>query len=193
MNIYRLKPDTKYRLMYPEDKVYDSDLWEFKAQPLIEKLPLNFTGYFSKGSDVDYPKPDIAYLGMSTFALRGDVADTLAEDILEPAGELLPFTVDGELWYCLNVTECAPQDALDKSRSRYEIEKNGLQINLLQGAFNPEILPNTSLFKMPHDNYTDIYCANRQDLDEDVMGNFFAAVAAHGYTGLEFIEVYTDA
>lgn len=187
-----MKPDIKYRLAYPEDSVYDSDHWEFKAQPLIEKLPLNFTGYFSQSSDADYPKPDIAYMGMSTFALRGDVADILAEDILEPAGELLPFTIDGVLWYCLNVTACAPHEALDKSRSKYEIEENGLQINLLHGVFDTDKLPETSLFKMPHDNYTDIYCVDRRDSDEEVIGNFFAAVAAHGFTGVEFIEVYSD-
>lgn len=128
---------------------------------------------------------------MATFALRADVADALAEEILEPAGELLPFTVDGELWYCLNVTACAPQEALDKSRSRYEIEEDGLQLNLLHGAFDVDTLPETSLFKMPSDNYTDIYCADRQESDDQVMGNFFAAVAAYGYTGITFIEVYS--
>lgn len=103
MRIYRLKPDTRYRLAYPEDKIFGSECWQFKAQPLIEDLPLNFSGFFSKGADANYPKPDIAYMGMATLALRGDVADSMAEAILEPAGELLPCAIDGELWYCLNV------------------------------------------------------------------------------------------
>lgn len=91
----------------------------------------------------------------------------------------------------LKRVKCAPQDALDKSRSKYEIETQGLQVNLREGAFAPEKLPQTSLFKIPHDNFTDIYCAARVSCDEDVATNFFAAVAAYGYTGIQFLEVYS--
>lgn len=186
MKIYALKPDTAYRFMYPEDDVYDSDDWEFKGEPLIDKLPKCFKAYFDEKPDE--PIPDIAYLGMSTFAFKRDVATALA-DILEAAGEVLPFYVDGELWYCLNVLESA--DAVDEKRSTYEIDDGTVKFGLKDIVFDVDKLPaESSLFKIPNDNYTIIYCADRRDTDEDVLGNFFCAVAAHGYTGVKFEEVF---
>jgi hypothetical protein len=80
MKIYTVQPDSSFRLMFPEDSVYDSDDWEFKCEPLAGKLPLHFEAYFSDKNDK--PIPDIAWIGMSTFAFREDVATELL-DILE--------------------------------------------------------------------------------------------------------------
>lgn len=186
MKIYEIKPDTHYRFMYPEDSVYKSDEWDFNAEPLIEVLPKTFHAYFDK--DKDEPLPDIAYIGMMTFAFRKDVATELV-DILEAAGELLPFYVDKDLWYCLNVTTIA--DAVDEEKSTYKINEGNARIGLIKPAFDVDRLPeSSSLFKIPSDNFTTIYCADRRDTDEDVLNNFLCAVAGHGYTGVKFVEVY---
>lgn len=91
MDIYRIAPDTNYQLMFPEDDVHDSDSWEFKGEPLITELPKLFKAHFA--ADSDKPYPDIALIGMSAFAFSDDAAKQLL-DILEPAGELIPFYVD---------------------------------------------------------------------------------------------------
>lgn len=186
MKIYEVKPDISYRFMYPEDSLYESEEWEFNGKPLIGVLPNAFKAYFDKGKDE--PFPDIAYIGMMTFAFRKDVATELA-DILEAAGELLAFYVDDDLWYCLNVTTIA--NAVDEEKSTYKINDGSTKLGLTKPFFDVEKIPNaSSLFKIPNDNFTTIYCADRRGGDEDVMNNFFCAVAGHHYTGVEFLEVY---
>ena len=72
MKIYAIQPNPNFALLYPEDSVYRSENWNFKAESLAGILPLHFSAYFSKKSKD--PLPDIAWIGMSTFAFRDDVA-----------------------------------------------------------------------------------------------------------------------
>ncbi len=186
MKIYEVTPDSSYRFMYPEDSVYKSKEWNFNGTPLIEVLPKVFNAYFDKKSDA--PEPDIAYIGMMTFAFRKNVAAELA-DILEAAGELQSFYVGDDLWYCLNVTTIA--DAVDEANSTYEVDEDGMKFGLIKPVFDVEKIPqSSSLFKVPSDNFTMIYCADRRSTDENVLNNFFCAVAGHNYTGIKFVEVY---
>ena len=187
MKIYSVKPDTDYRLMFPEDEVYDADEWEFKCQSLLGKIKTPFTAYFKEKSDK--PLPDIAWIGMLTFAFREDVAEALCE-ILEASGELIPFTVDDELWYCYNVTTSS--DALDPDKCEYEIVSGDVRMGLKSFVFDPEKLPESSIFKIPQDNHTTMFCVDRRDNDEQVLGNFFCAVAGNGFTGVKFEEVFSD-
>lgn len=187
MKIYEVKPDTSYGFLYPEDKIYKSEEWNFNGKPLVEVLPKTFNAWFdTKDND---PIPDIAYMGMMTFAFRKDVGTELA-DIIEAAGEAHPFYVGDELWYCLNVTTIA-DDAVDEKNSTYEVDEGDMKFGLIKPAFNIDKIPkSSSLFKVPNDNFTTIYCADRRDTDEDVLNNFFCAVAGHKYTGVKFVEVY---
>lgn len=185
MNIYIIKPDSDFRMMFPEDSVYDSDFWEFKCEPLAGKLPLHFEAYFSESNNK--PLPDIAWLGMSTFAFRDDVACGIL-DILEDAGELLPFTVDGEQWYCFNVLTKA-DNAINHEKSKYEIEDGEIFFGLKKPVFIPERLPASSIFKIKDDNYTMTYCIDKRETEDDVLKNFFCAVAGNGYTGIKFEEI----
>lgn len=184
MKVYLLKPDTTYRMMYPEDDVYESDNWEFKCEDLVDRLP-QFQAYFDK--NLDKPLPDIAYIGMSTFALRHDVATELV-DILESSSELLPFYLDDELWYLLNVKDCV--DALDEENSKYKINDGKLKLHLTEYAFHSDKLKNKSLFKIPNDNRSQIYCVDDRNSDESILNNLFCAIQAHGYTGVVFKEIY---
>lgn len=186
MKIYNVKPDAQFRFIFPEDSVYDSLEWEFQGNSLAGKLPLHFKAYFS--DKVEKPIPDIAWIGMSTFAFRDDVATALL-DILEDAGELLPFTVEGDQWYCFNVLS-KTDNGIDHEKSKYEIDDGEMRFGLTKPAFIIENLPNTSLFKIKDDNYTNTYCIDKRDSDEDVLSNFFCAIAGHGFTGLIFEEVH---
>ncbi len=185
MIIYKLKPDTNFRLMYPDDDVYNSDEWEFKCKPLAEKLP-QFSAYFDKKSDK--PLPDIAYIGMLTFAFRRDVASELLE-ILEKVGELLPFYVGGEPWYCLNVLEST--DALDEEKTKYQYDDGKTKFNPIGFVFDVNKLPESSLFKIPEDNHTNIFCIDRREIKGQIMGDFFYVVDKLGLTGVKFERVYS--
>ncbi|PUA26708.1 MAG: hypothetical protein B0W54_23520 [Cellvibrio sp. 79] len=188
MKIYTVKPDSNFRLMYPEEAVYESDDWEFKCKPLAGKLPLHFEAYFNEKSDK--PFPDIAWIGMNTFAFRADVATELVE-ILEESGELLPFKVDGDIWYCLNVLQKS-ESSVDPEKSSYEINDGETRFGLKQPAFIVKNLPKSPLFKIREDNYTNIYCLDHRSSESDIVNNFFCAVAAHAYTGVKFEEVFND-
>lgn len=183
MKVYKLRPDTKYRLMYPESTVYQSDLWDFHGDTLAGKL-MNFNAHFEK--DSNEPIPDIAYIGMATFAFREDVAEELA-DILEGTGELLPFSVDGQTWYALNVTTSI--DALDDENSTYLINTGAIKLNLVEFIFFKGKLTNATTFKIPQDNHTEIFCCDNQESDDDLLNNLFCAIHGKGYTGISFEEV----
>ncbi len=186
MKIYAVKPDSSFRMMFPEDSVYDSEHWEFKCNSLAGKLPLHFKAYLSDKQEK--PVPDIAWLGMSTFAFREDVANELL-DILEESGELLPFTVDGEQWYCFNVLQHS-DNSIDPEKSKYEIDDGEMRFGLTTPAFKLENLPKSPLFKIKEDNYTTTFCTDIRDTEDDVLNNFFCAIAGHGYTGVKFEEVF---
>ncbi len=186
MKIYELRADTNYQFMYPEDSVHNTLDWEFKAKPLIDILPKQFKSYFEQ--EKNKPRPDIARLGMATFATRSEVTSNFL-DILEPTCELLPFWMDNEPWYCWNVLKVA--DAIDAEASKW-LSTEPVRVGLSQPAFIESKLPKTSIFKTPTDNYTSIYCIDRRDNDEQIENNLFCAVAYHGYTGLTFEEVYSN-
>lgn len=188
MKVYIVKPDTSYRFMYPEDEVYDSEFWEFKCNELAGKLPLHFSAYLSDNKNE--PIPDIAWIGMSTFAFKDAVAEYMVE-ILEESGELLPFTVNGEQWYCLNILKKA-DDALDTEKSEYEYNEGSIKFGLKNIVLKTEKLPATGLFKIKGDNYTSTFCIDDQSTDEGVLGSFFCAVASGKFTGVKFEEVTLD-
>lgn len=188
MKIFTAQPDPKYRLMYPEDSVYDSEDWGFKCSPLAGILPLHFEAYFSNKDDK--PTPDIAWIGMSTFAFRADVATRML-DLLEASGELLPFKIEGDQWYCLNILQKS-DNVIDPQNSKYEIEAGEMRLGLKKPVFVVENLPKPPLFKIKDDNYTATYCIDKRDTEEDVLNNFCCAIAVHGYTGVKFEEVFDD-
>jgi len=57
--------------------------------------------------------------------------------------------------------------------------------------FIEDNLPETPLFKVSEDNYTYLYCTDNRDSEEQVLNNFFCAVAAHNYTGVKCEEVFS--
>lgn len=186
MKVYILNPDPKFRFIFPEDDVYSSESWEFKCDLLIDRLG-QFKAHFD--DRIDDPIPDIAYLGMLTFAFRKDVATELV-DILEESAELIPIYVGEELWYCLNVTKSI--DAVDEDITEFRVNDGKRKLFPVKFAFHEDRLPDSTLFKVPTDNFTRIFCVDRRDTDDQVINNFFCAIAYHGYTGIEFEEVYSN-
>lgn len=89
-----------------------------------------FQSYFD--AEKGKPIPDIAYLGMATFAFKRDVAEKMTE-MLEAAGEMLPFYCGDDLWYCLNVLKV--YDALDESKLEDEYGDGTIKLNLKKCFF----------------------------------------------------------
>lgn len=187
MKIYKVRPDTTFRMMYPPNDVYESEDWEFKCRELVDKIP-QFDAYWD--DDETKPKPDIAYLGMSAFAFKADVATKITE-ILERAGEVLPFYVEGELWYYLNVMKTC-DSALDEEKTTYKINQGNIKLIIENYAFHTKKITASSLFKIPQDNFTEIFCVDRRSTDKQILDNFFCAVHGNGFTGVKFIEVFND-
>jgi len=188
MKIYTVNPDTNYRFIFPEESVYAAQNWKFVGEPLVKILPKQFKAHYKLNSKK--PIPDIALLGMRAFAFREEVATELSE-ILEEAGEVLPFWIDDELWYFLNILDIS-EDSLVEDKCEYEVDDEESRFGLIKWYFDTSKIKSKSLFKIPNDNFTFTYCIDRRGSDEEVMSNFFCAVAAHGYTGLEFEEVFSD-
>ena len=186
MKVYIIKPDTNFRFLFPDEDVYYSEYWEFKCRELAGKLP-KFQAEFDKKSD--NPIPDIACLGMTTLAFSKEAATELVY-ILEDAGELLPFYVGEDLWYCYNITKSI--DALDEEKTTFKIFDGVNKMFPNNYVFKDDLLSESTIFKIPTDNFTDIFCVDRRDTDDQVMNNFFCAIAYHGYTGIEFEEVYSN-
>jgi len=188
MKIYTVNPNTNYRFMFPEEVVHKNREWRFKGKSLIKIIPKQFKAHFDKNSD--NPIPDIALLGMRAFAFKEKVATELSE-ILEEAGEVLPFWIDDKLWYFLNILDIS-KDSLVEDKCEYEVDDEESRFGLIKFHFDASKIISKSLFKIPNDNFTFTYCIDRRGSDEEIMSNFFCAVAAHGYTGLEFKEVFSD-
>ena len=104
---------------------------------------------------------------------------------------MLPFTLEGEQWYCLNVLQKA-DDALDSEKSEYEYNEGGIKFGLKNIVLKTEKLPATGLFKIKGDNYTSTFCIDDQSTNEGVLGSFFCAVASGKFTGVKFEEVTLD-
>ncbi len=185
MKIYKLRPNTDYKMIFPVDS-FPRGVMSFKGKPIIDSFKKEFQ---AKYSDDDKPIPDIAYLGMVTYAFKMDAANDLA-DILEESGEALPIYVGEDVWYALNITTTS--DALDRDKSEFEMDDGTIKRMPKKFVFDTSKLPDTTLFKIPDDNFTDVFCIDRRSSDEEVLNNFFCAVSGHNLTGLEFEEVFSD-
>lgn len=184
MKIYRLRPNTDYKMIFPVDS-FPKGVMSFKGKPIVEDFK---KGFQAKYGDDDKPVPDIAYLGMVTYAFKMEAANNLA-DILEQAGEALPIYIGEEVWYALNITTIS--EALDRDKSEFEMNDGKIKKIPNKFVFDINKLPNTSLFKIPDDNFTDVFCIDRRSGDAEILNNFFCAVSGHNLTGLEFEEVFS--
>jgi hypothetical protein len=100
----------------------------------------------------------------------------------ELAGEILPIDVPGQDLCLLNITDCV--DCLDPSRTRWVLgETTHRPIRVAKYAFDPKLLPGSSLFKIPQTARGEVLTwEGRQDPDDE----FKPFVESNGLTGLKF-------
>jgi len=183
--IYRITPDVNhFKVIFPDDKeLRDPDLWKSDCQSKETTL-IRFNAHYN--DERDKPIGDFTAVNWLGLAVRDVVANELTE-ILEKSGELLPFHVGDDLWYYYNVMRKV-EGFLNKEESTFLTP--GLNIGLKKAVFNREKLPKRScIFKTPEDRFQGTYVLDSRADDRDVLANFFCAVHAHGFKGLEFEEM----
>lgn len=104
----------------------------------------------SRGKNIALP--DITLRNGRMFL--NEKACAALRDMLEPHGELLPVTYDGETGYLFNILALADAtDALDEVRS----SKNEYQ-ELQSLAFHEERLEGVPVFRTAFDDFMGVYC-----------------------------------
>ena len=136
------------------------------------------------------PRPDFYTFGWSVFVCN-ERARTIVGEALEMAGELLPVGIEGDKgrYWVFNCTNCINVTDLKKSKWR-KIGKTGSHRILERPAFLAERFGEESIFKIPDNNGSPIYCLERSGDPDD--GEFKALVEKHGLTGLEFELIWSN-
>ncbi|RCU45622.1 hypothetical protein DU002_14245 [Corallincola holothuriorum] len=179
--VLQIEPDTNFRFMYSVDD-YDVNDWKFNGESRIGNIK-RFQAQWAQ--DSNKPIPDISYINTSTFAISKKVATELVE-LWEDSAELIPFDVNDELWYLLNVIN-RQENILDVDNSEFMVPV--LNVGIEKAVFYPDKLPRSCIFKIPEGRYSETFCVDSRVDDEDIMNNLFCAIQGHGYTGLIFKEV----
>ncbi|MCA9041113.1 MAG: hypothetical protein KDA65_12245 [Planctomycetaceae bacterium] len=121
------------------------------------------------------------------------VLDTHAKvelaDLLEPAGELLPFYLDDEPMYLFNILECLNVLNEEKSDCTYFKSTKRLQ-EINKYTFNRKGFNDTTLFKIPETSRTDMYTYT--GMGKRLEDTFKGRVEKCGLTGLIFTEIWDD-
>lgn len=118
-------------------------------------------------------------------------ARTLAGEPMEMSGEFLPIKVEGEKgeYWIFNCTNCV--NVVDAKRSQWQKLGPGPQDRMLKKpSFIASRFGEETLFKIPEDRGTRLYCAEFTGDPDD--GEFKAVVENHGLTGLSFELVWKD-
>jgi hypothetical protein len=113
----------------------------------------------------------------------------ICRTIFEMAGEILPIKVErGPDLYLLNVLEC--MNGLNYDITIWDYYNDGSKGRILKFGFHPErVLNEASIFKIPEDLKTSIFCyADIKNPDDE----FYHIYHKYKLTGLIFEEVYND-
>jgi hypothetical protein len=104
---------------------------------------------------------------------------------LEMAGEIIPISIGDETLYILNVLECV--NALNKSKSKWDIYPNGQKGRILQYSFYKDRVSESTIFKIPETAATEVFAYS--DLKEPI-DEFYYQYHKEEFTGLSFEVVF---
>lgn len=136
------------------------------------------------------PRQNFLWIGGRAFVCD-EKARELAGEPLEMSGEFLPISVEGEKgqYWIYNITNCI--NVVDTNKCEWEEAWPGSDERVLEKlAFIPSRFGEETLFKIPEDRATRLYCAEFTGDPED--GEFKAVVEQCGLTGLHFDPVWSD-
>jgi len=125
------------------------------------------------------PKGDTPGFDATIPVFNAKAVKVLA-DLLEPNGELLPITCQGEDFHLFNVTRLV--DALDEENSRLERFDDGRIWDVVRHSFFAERLAGELVFKIPQLPLGDVYATDP----------FVERVKAAGLRGFKFPLVWSS-
>jgi hypothetical protein len=183
MKVFEILSDVeKYRWIHPvDDAVWDMGMMDFAGDKKSNWKPIKCY--------VDNLKKEVG--SFYEFSGRALTFDKYAYegmcDILEMAGEILPITMEeGDDLYVLNVLDCV--NALDKEKSIWHM-RGGKRTRLKKYVFQKERVHESSLFKIPENNYGAVLTyTGLKDSDDEFIGRYQRL----GLTGLIFEELWSD-
>jgi hypothetical protein len=183
MRIFRIENDANnVQVLLPVNKsFYD---YKFKGKPLF-KLDFNemYNSTPLRESKNFYTKLSSDILIFDEYTLE------ICRTVFEMSGEILPIKVErGSDLYLLNVLEC--MNGLNYETTQWDYYNDGTKGRILKYGFHPErVLNEASIFKIPEDLQTNIFCyADVKNSDDE----FYHIYHKHKLTGLIFEEVYND-
>lgn len=195
MRVFRIDTLTKppqsrfphYANLVAEDAVWRAigDGGDFHGEPFDKWKEKTF-----RIEKLLFPKPNFFNIGPTAFVCD-ERARELAAEPLEMSGELLPIRVEGEKgkFWIYNCTNCI--NAVDAKKSRYwKFGPGPDERQMDRPAFFASRFGEESVFKIPEDRATLVYCVERTGDPDD--GEFKAVVESNGLTGLKFEMVWTD-
>jgi hypothetical protein len=171
-NIPRLIPVVnRYHKYNCESKIKDWGIYEvYNADP-IKKMKNFFT------------------IGTASALVFDEHTLEICQTVFEMAGEILPIKVErGPDLYLLNVLEC--MNGINYDTTVWDYYNDGTKGRILKYGFHPErVLNEASIFKIPEDLKTNIFCyADVKNPDDE----FYHLYHIHKLTGLIFEELYND-
>ncbi len=179
MNVYVLNSDAdSFRSIYLAG---DADWFEFTSRFNGTPMKDSWSGKvlqfkYTRGL---LPKGDTPSFDATILVFNAKAVEALA-DLLEPNGEILPITCEGEPLFLYNVTRLV--DALDEENSELERFDDGRIMDIDRHSFYSEKVANEVVFKVPQIALHDIFTTDP----------FIARVAAAGLRGFTFPLVWTD-
>ena len=187
MKIYRIKTDSNnVQAVQPTDeRLSKMDYLKFNCEPRKDNWrELEVYVYNPKTKPKDFYN-----MGWEMLIFNEKVLD-VCQTIFEMAGEILPLQVErGQKLYLLNILQCI--NALDYDRTVWDYyPRTGRKGRILKYGFHSEKASNeASIFKIPEENSTTIFCyADVKNPDDE----FYHIYHKHKLTGLIFEEVYND-
>ncbi|MFZ2657444.1 MAG: hypothetical protein WAX69_21090 [Victivallales bacterium] len=134
------------------------------------------------------PKPN--FFNVSLAVVCDEKAREITGEALEMSGELLPIRIEGEkgeYWF-YNITNTI--NVVDHKKSKWKkLGNDGDQV-LNSPVFIPSRFGDETIFKIPEDRGTRMYCVEFTGDPDD--GEFKAMVEHHQLTGLEFELIWSD-
>lgn len=185
MKIYSITFESNvYQGLVPDDlAIWQTDVLKFDGTPKLDHWP-------QPSFRIHNPKlkqGDFVGVGPGCLGIRSHAQDQLLE-WLERSGELLQIEPEILGVSIFNVTECS--DCLDHDRVQWVYgEESGKPIRIEKYAFKKDLIPESTIFKIPE-------LAKAKILAHDGFGDFedtfICAVKEHGFKGIRFEEIWCE-
>ena len=180
MTIYKILPDVKnIPWLLPVDNKYN----KFNCE---KKMPMWEPHLFYNADPMKKPH-NFFTIGTSSVLTFDEHTLEICQTVFEMAGEILPIKVERSMdLYLLNILEC--MNGLNYDTTVWDYYSDGTKGRILQYGFHPErVLNEASIFKIPEDLMTNIFCyADVKNPDDE----FYYIYHKHKLTGLIFEKVY---